>query len=152
MTCYLRLVLIAFMAIPLITSAQNSYSPAEEALKLFDTYKLVIEKKNNAIVDDPKVISGDINGDNKSDCIISFVMTSKDGGNLIIGYGSAIYLNTGTGMKVVGAFPEFGFCYTLDRIKGQIIYAKEHECQPPCLKIIRQREFAYAKGKIRIIL
>ena len=152
MTYYLRLVLIAFTATPLSIRAQNSYSPAEEALKLFNTYKPVIEKKNNAIVDAPKVISGDINGDSKSDCIISFVMTSKDGGNLIVGYGSAIYLNTGTGVKVAGAFPELGFCYTLDQIKVQIIYAKEHECQPPYLKIIRQRKFAYIKGKIRIIL
>lgn len=152
MTHYLRLILVSFTAIPLIASAQNSYSPTEEAQKLFNTYKPIIEKKNNAIVDNPRVIAGDINGDNKIDCIISFVMTSKNGGNLIIGYGSEIYLNIGTGMKVAGAFPELGFCYTLDQIKGQIIYAKEHECQPPYLKIIRQRKFAYAEGKIKIIL
>ena len=89
MTYYLRLVLIAFTATPLSIRAQNSYLPAVEALKLFNTYKPVIEKKNNAIVDAPK---------------------------------------------------------------GQIIYAKEHECQPPYLKIIRQRKFAYIKGKIRVIL
>jgi hypothetical protein len=28
---------------------------------------------------------------------------------------------TDMGMKVVGAFPDFGFCYTLDHIENQVI-------------------------------
>jgi hypothetical protein len=143
--------LIAYTAIPSILLAQNNFSPAKESFRLFNKYKPTIERKNHAIVDDPQVIIGDINGDQKVDCIISFVMTSKDGGNLIIGHESAIYLNRGSKMKVVGAFPKFDFCYGIDHIKNQVIYAKEYECSPPYNKIIGERKFIYQEGKIRTI-
>ena len=151
MISYLRFTFLIITGIPSIVRAQHNFSPAKEALRLFNLYKPTIEKKNNAIVDDPIVLTGDINGDSLTDCIISFVMTSKDGGNAIIGYESAIYLNKGTGMKVVGAFPAFKFCYGLEHIKNQVIYAREYECQPPYNKVIRKREFVYKEGEIRLI-
>ncbi|SEP42430.1 hypothetical protein SAMN05660816_05998 [Niastella yeongjuensis] len=129
--------------------AQQHFSPKEESLKLFNKYKPVIERKNEAIVDTPDVITGDINSDGREDCIVSFVMTSKSGGNAQIGHGSAIYLNTGINMKVVGVFPEFNFCYYLDHIHDQIIWGKEYECAPPYNKIIRNRKFTYVKGQIK---
>jgi hypothetical protein len=74
------------------------------------------------------------------------------GGNAIIGNECDIYLNTDMGMKVVGAFPDFGFCYTLDHIENQVIYGEEYECQPPYNKVIRERKFAYKEGEIKVIL
>jgi hypothetical protein len=148
---YTGIITLTFIAFPTLAQAQNSFSPGQKALALFNKYKPVIEKKNNAIVDDPKVTTGDINGDGKDDCIISFVMTSKDGGNAIIGADAAIYLNTGTDMKVVGTFPGFKFCFYPDHIRNQVIYAKEYECKPPYLHIIREREFIYKGGRIVLI-
>jgi len=70
MRYYSGLVFIAFIILPSIIQAQNNFSPAKEALKLFNSYKPAIEKKNNAIVDDPTMLIGDINGDKQEDCII----------------------------------------------------------------------------------
>jgi hypothetical protein len=147
-----RLVLLLVIAIPSVVLAQHGFSAKEEALKLFNKYKSVIEKKNNAFVENPRIISGDINGDGKEDCIVSFVMTSRNSGNAIIGHESAIYLNSGIRMKVVGAFPAFNFCYTLDHIQDQIIFGKEYECKPPYNNVLRERKFAYVDGKIQVIL
>jgi hypothetical protein len=137
--------------VPYLALAQQHFSPKAASLKLFDRYKPVIAEKNNAIVDNPVAITGDINNDGKEDCIVSFVLYSKDGGNAITGHGSAIYLNTGTAMKVVGAFPEFHFCYVLDGIQNQVIYGREYECTPPYMKAIRKRKFAYVDGKVNEI-
>ena len=145
----LRLSILVIIAIPYTVLAQLHFSPKEESLKLFNKYKPVIEKKNDAVVDNPVAIAGDINGDGKEDCIVSFVLVSKDGGNALLGDGSAIYLNTGIGMKVVGAFPEFNFCYYLDHIHDQVIFGKEYKCAPPYNNIIRVRKFAYVHGKIK---
>ena len=142
---------IALITLPSIIQAQNNFSPPKEALNLFNFYKPVMARRDNAIVDDPIVLIGDINSDKQEDCIISFFMTSKDGGNAIIGHECAIYLNTGLGMKVVGAFPDFSFCYTLDHIQDQVIYAKEYECQPPYNKIVRESKFVYKGGEIKVI-
>src|SRR5690349_22569200 len=110
----LKLIFLVLIIIPFMGLAQQKFSPSNEALALFNKYKPVIEKKNNAIVDEPNVITGDINGDGKEDCIVCFVMTSRSGGNAIIGQGSAIYLNKGTQMKVAGEFPQLSFCYVPD--------------------------------------
>ena len=115
---------------------------------MFNKYKATIEKTNGGIVDEPKVITGDINGDNLEDCIIYFVMTPKEGGNLIIDEEAAIYLNTGKNMKVVGAFPKFDFCYSVDRIRNHIIYLKEYKCEPPYNEIIGERQVEYNKGTV----
>jgi len=144
----LRLSLLVIIAMPCWGLARQSFSPKEESLKLFNKYKPVIEKRHEAIVEPSDPISGDINGDGKEDCIISFIMYSQHGGNAHIGAGSAIYLNTGTGMKVVGAFPEFRYCYYLNNIRDQIIFGKEYECAPPYMKILRDRKFKYVAGKI----
>ncbi|OQP59430.1 hypothetical protein A3860_37885 [Niastella vici] len=144
--------LLVVITIPAVVQAQHHFSAKTEALKLFNKYKPVIEKKNNAVVDNPIAIVGDINGDGKEDCIVSFVMTSKNGGNAIVGHESAIYLNSGTRMKVTGAFPAFNFCYTLDHIQDQVIFGKEYECAPPYKNILRERKFAYVNAKIQEIL
>lgn len=151
MLYFIKLTTLAMVVLPSLIPLQHKFSPGKEALILFNKYKPVIERKNNAIVDNPAAIVGDINGDGKDDCIISFVMTSKDGGNAIIGHEAAIYLNTGTSMKVTGAFPKIDFCYALDHIKDQVIYAKEYECKPPYNTVLRERKFAYEGGKIKVI-
>jgi len=148
---YTGIISLALIVSPTLTHAQTSFSPAQKALAHFNKYKHIIEKKNRSIVENPKIAVGDIDGDGKDDCIISFIMTSKDGGNAIIGTGAAIYLNTGTDMKVVGAFPHFKFCFYPDHIRNQVIYAKEYECSPPYMHIIRERKFIYKEGEIRLI-
>ena len=145
----LRVSFLVIIAIPYMGMAQQHFSPKSASLKLFNKYKPVIERKKEAIVDLMDPVTGDINGDGKEDCIVSFIMYSKDGGNAHIGDGFAIYLNTGTGMKVVGEFSEFNFCFYLDHIRDQIIFAKEYECAPPYNKIIRDRKFTYVNGKIK---
>lgn len=105
--------------------------PAAEALRQFNTYKPTIERKENAIVDEPTAIIGDLNGDGRRDCIIFFVMTPKGGGNAIVGRQAAVYLNTGTGMKVDGAFPDLSECYTVERIAAGQIFLDYYECAPP---------------------
>jgi hypothetical protein len=144
----LKLTYLIMIMLPGMTLLQQQFSPRKEALALFSKYKPVIERKNNAIVDNPTAIVGDINGDDKEDCIVSFVMTSRDGGNAIIGHEAAIYLNTGTGMKVAGAFPSYKFCYKLNHIKDQVIYAKEYECKPPYNTVLRERKFIYKDSKV----
>lgn len=136
------------ISLSLSSMAQNSFSPAKEALRLFNKYKPTIEKNNSAIVDEPKVISGDINNDSLEDCIIYFIMTPKEAGNAIIDREAAIYINKGKQMKVSGAFPKFDFCYTVDRIQNQTIYLKEYKCQPPYSEFIREREVIYQNGSI----
>lgn len=123
----------------------------KEVLELFSKHKAVIESKNNAIADNPTPVYGDINGDGKEDCIISYVMISKNGGNAIIGHEAAIYVNTGKAMEMTGTFPSFNFCYTLHYIKKQVIYAKEYECQPPYNAVSRERKFRYTRGEIKHI-
>src|SRR5262249_6237624 len=110
----LRSVLILISSLFGITvNSQKPFSPENEALKLFNAYKPTIEKTNNAIVDTPKTITGDLNGDGKVDCIIFFVMTSKDGGNAIVGEDAAIYINQGNKMKVIGSF-NLDICYGVE--------------------------------------
>ena len=121
----------------------QSFSPAKEALRLFNKYKPTIEKVNHAVVDEPKIVTGDINNDSLEDCLIYFVMTSKDGGNAITGTETAIYLNTGKGMKVVGAFPKFSYCYGVDRIEQQVIYVSEYKCLPPYNEYVKQHKLYY---------
>ena len=139
----------ALLSIRAISFAQGGFSPAKESLKLFNRYVPAIEKNNNALVDNPTAITGDINGDQKEDCIVFFVLTSKEGGNLIMDRQSAIYLNTGAGMKVVVAFPPLDFCYRIDHIKDQVIYAKEYKCMPPYNEVTGERKFIYKDGEIR---
>ena len=147
----LKLTTLVMVMCPGLMPFQQKFSPRKEALALFNKYKPVIERRNNAIVDNPAAIVGDINGDGKDDCIVSFVMTSRNGGNAIIGHESAIYLNTGKRMKVAGAFPSYTFCFKLNHIKDQVIYAKEYECKPPYKEVLRERKFAYRDGKVAAI-
>lgn len=132
-------------------SVEEDFIPRRNAVELFNKYKLVIEWKKEVIVDNPTPIFGDINGDGKEDCIISYVMLSKNGGNAIVGKDAVIYLNTGKAMKMTGSFPSFNFCYTLHHIKNQVIYATEYECQPPYNTIVRERKFRYVEGEITLI-
>jgi hypothetical protein len=141
------LLMILFFSLS-VTRAQNSFSPSKESLRLFNKYKPTIEKNNNAIVDEPKIVSGDINNDSLEDCVIFFVMTPKEGGNAIIGQEAAIYINTGKRMRVVGAFPKFNFCYTVDKIRDQVIYLKEYICEPPYNEFVRERKTIYHGGTI----
>src|SRR4051812_30468885 len=93
--------------IPAISLAQTVPSAKTEALKQFNKLKPGIEKSSKGIVDNPMAVEGDINGDGRTDCLISYVLTPKAGGNMIIGHDVLIYLNTGKGMKAAGKFPEF---------------------------------------------
>jgi hypothetical protein len=113
------------------THAQAQSDPAGESLRQFSAYKSTIERTENAVVDNPTAITGDLNGDGRADCIVFFVMTPKGGGNAIIGRKAAVYLNTARGMKVDGAFPELRQCYAVDRISAGKIFLSYYECAPP---------------------
>jgi hypothetical protein len=121
-----------------IPTAQKTLSPAQEALKLFNTYKATIERTNDAIIDEPIPIPGDLNGDGREDCIIFFVMTSRSGGNAIVGRDAAIYINKGNKVKVIGSF-NLKICYTIEKIVSAIIYVNQYECSPPYNTFIRIR-------------
>lgn len=111
--------------------SQTATDPARDALRQFDAYKSTIERSENAVVDNPQTFTGDLNGDGKPDCIVFFVMTPQGGGNAIVGRKAAVYLNTSTGMKVDGAFPELQHCYGIDRVANGRIYLSYYECAPP---------------------
>ena len=151
MNLYCRSIFLVVLLFSVFTGVAQKRNHSKESLMLFNNYKEIIEKKNNAIVDNPTSILGDINGDGQEDCIISYVMTSKAGGNAIVGHDAAIYVNTGTSMKMTGSFPSFNFCYTLHHIKNQVIYAIEYECQPPYNTVSQERKFSYEKGEIKLI-
>ncbi len=130
--------------------SQTTYNPADASKKLFEQYKPVIERKEQAVVDEPKAITGDLNGDGLADCILYFVLTPKDGGNMIVDRQAAVYLNTGHGMKVAGAFPDLG-CYVVDRVAGGIIYVSMYECAPPYSTKTGSRRYRWNGGKLTSI-
>jgi len=57
--------------------SQTSFSPEKETMKLFNAYKPVIEKNGDIVVSNTHIITGDINGDGKEDCIVSFERYAK---------------------------------------------------------------------------
>jgi hypothetical protein len=126
----LLLSLSAFLIAP-SCFAQQSYDPATEAQKLFEAYRPTVERSEQGIVDGPSAITGDLNGDGLTDCILYFVLTPQGGGNAIIGRKAAVYLNTGRGMKVDGAFPDLKYCFGIDKIAGGVIYVDSYACEPP---------------------
>jgi hypothetical protein len=143
----LRFFIIGISALAPYIGLAQSFSPAREALKLFNAYKPTIEKTNNAIVDEPKLITGDLNGDGRIDCVIFFVMTSKDGGNALVGQDAAIYINKGANMKVIGSF-NLDICYSVEKIKNKIIYVNEYECAPPYDTFMRKRKYMLKGNKL----
>lgn len=143
-----KLLSIFLVLLPFIGIGQMKYDPKKEALRLFNEYKPKIEETNDAIVDDPKIFVGDLNEDGLPDCVIAFAMTPKNGGNGIVGSDNVIYLNTGKGMKVTGAFPHFRRCYFIDSIEKGVIYIEYYKCAPPYNEITGQGKLVYQKGKI----
>ena len=124
------------MMLPLLLTAasagaQTRYDPATEAQRLFESYRPTIARTEHAVVDDPTAITGDLNGDGLTDCILYFVLTPEEGGNMIVGRKAAVYLNTGTGMKVDGAFPDLSYCFVVDKIASGVIYVNSYQCAPP---------------------
>ena len=124
------LFLSAFLAAP-FCFAQKPYDPATEARKLFETYRPKLEQAEQAVVEGPSAFTGDLNGDGLTDCILYFVLTPAGGGNAVIGRKAAVYLNTGKGMKVDGAFPDLKYCFGIDKIAGGVIYVDSYACEPP---------------------
>lgn len=102
-------------------------------------------------MDDVQAIEGDINGDGRPDCILSYVFTPKEGGNAIVGHVCTIYINTGNGMKNAGNFPEFKFCYGLDKIENQLIIVGKYTCMPPYNDDLGKAKLAYRGGKIVLV-
>ena len=143
-----KLLFTFFVLLPFIGIGQVKYDPAKEALRLFNKYKPKIEETNNAIVDERKTFIGDLNGDGLPDCVVTFVMTSKDGGNMIAGSENVIYLNTGNGMKVSGAFPHFKYCFFVDDIKDGVIHIEKYKCAPPYAEVTGKARLIYRNGKI----
>jgi hypothetical protein len=93
------------------------------------------------------MITGDLNGDKRIDCIIFFVMTPKDGGNVIIGRDAAIYINQGNKRKVIGNF-NLDICYAVEKIKDKIIYVNEYECAPPYDIFAKKRKYLLSGNKV----
>ncbi|MGZ3871373.1 MAG: hypothetical protein ACXVJD_00560 [Mucilaginibacter sp.] len=139
--------LTALLFAPFIGFCQDD-APVKEALKLFNHNKRAIERKNDGVVQEPEVFISDLNNDDLPDCILSFVITPKGGGNLILGHESYVYINTGKRMKFLTAFPRFKFCYGIDHVKNNLIYLKQYECAPPYNVFLKESKLAYRRGKI----
>lgn len=144
------IIFLCFLLAATAVGAQT-VEPEAEAQRLFEKYRPTIEKKNGAVVQPPTAVTGDINGDGLKDCLLHFVLTPKEGGNLIVDSQTAVYLNTGTGMKVAGAFPRVNFCYVPQRIEKGIIYADEYVCAPPYNEKKGVRKFRYVNNKISLV-
>lgn len=139
--------LLAGTALP--AAAQKRFDPAADALRQFNAYKPTIERTENAAVDEPRAITGDLNGDGQTDCILFFVLTPQGGGNAIIGRKAAVYLNTGTGMKPAGAFPELDECYGVNRIdRSGVIYLDTYECAPPYNTKTGTKRYRWQRGRL----
>jgi len=117
-------------------------------MKLFNAYKPVIEKNGDIVVSNTHIITGDINGDGKEDCIVSFERYAKGAVNPV-SREYAIYLNMGSKMKVAGSFPPTRYCFVIDHIKDQVIYAVEHECVPIYASLKKQHRFIYTAEGIQ---
>ncbi|QKJ31759.1 hypothetical protein HQ865_18965 [Mucilaginibacter mali] len=139
--------LTLLLCIPVFVFAQKRL-PADEALKLFKPTIPAIEKQTKGIVQEPNVFIGDINGDKKPDCIVSYVVTPKEGGNAIMQHTSVIYLNTGNGMRNAGSFPDLKFCYGISAIKDGLIMIDKIKCAPPYMEVTGRGKLAYRDGKI----
>lgn len=140
-----------FMPFLLIHTAAlqaQTFSPETESLRLFEKYKPTIEKANNAIAQPPTVITGDLNSDGLTDCLLFFVLTPKEGGNAVLDRQTAVYINNGQSMKIGGAFPQVNFCYVPTKIEAGIVYADEYICPPPYNDKKGTRKFKYRNGKI----
>lgn len=131
-----------------VASHAQSFDPATEALRQFNAFKPKIEASEQATVDNPQTITGDLNGDGRTDCLIFFVLTPKDGGNAIIGRQTAVYLNTGRGMKVDGAFPDLDICYVPEAISRGRIRMGSYECAPPYNTKIGTRYYRWQSKKL----
>jgi hypothetical protein len=141
-------ILLALLGSPIAGFNQTKFSPKDEALRQFNRLKPGIEKAGDGIMQDPDVVTGDINGDKLPDCIISYILTPKEGGNMVYGHECLIYLNTGTGMKAAGKFPEFKFCYALNSIHNGLIVVNKFTCAPPYNDDLGKSNLAYRNGKI----
>lgn len=123
--------LIVLCAVPVFVKAQTKFDPVAAAKKMFEVERSKIEKAEKVLVNDPVEIVGDLNGDGLKDCLLSYVLTARDGGNAVVGHKTAVYINTGKKMMADGNFPPLKFCYTVDKISGGIIRLKEYTCAPP---------------------
>ncbi len=129
--------------------AQNA--TAAEALRLFNQYKPTIEASNDARVDDPQVLTGDLNADGVADAIVFFAMTPADGGNAIVGRDAAVYLRGPSGLKVVGSFPAVDACWAPDAIRGSVVYATLYECAPPYSSKIGSMRFRWKGSRMVVV-
>lgn len=126
----------------------QAFDPATASLKLFNAYKPTIERRENAVVDNPAAIVGDLNGDGLVDCILYFVLTPKGGGNAVIDRQAAVYLNTGNSMKVNGAFPKLNYCFGVNKIIDGLIYVDSYECAPPYNSKLGTYTYRWKNGKL----
>lgn len=140
-----------FISVPNGFAQKTDFNPRKEAMDEFERSIPVFEINDDNIIDSPTPIYGDINGDGTEDCIISYYLISKKGGNAIIGHLAAIYLNIDSSMKWADHFPLFRNCYNLEYIKDQVIYGKQYKCKPPYNTVVRERKFKFVKGKLRLI-
>ncbi|MCX2678735.1 hypothetical protein OOZ15_02165 [Galbibacter sp. EGI 63066] len=76
----------------------------KETQKLFDSYAPEIEKSNGYVIDNSKLLIGDLNDDGHEDALVFFVLTPVGGGNMIMGTQMAVYLNRGDKMEVVAGY------------------------------------------------
>jgi hypothetical protein len=142
------LLLFGALSICGTADAQGGFDPRRESLRRFQAYKPTIERTEGATVDNPQAFVGDLNGDGRADCIVFFVMTPKGGGNAIVGRKAAVYMNTGSGMKVDGAFPDMQECYAVDRVSGGRIYLSYYECAPPYMTKTGSGVYTWSSGKL----
>jgi hypothetical protein len=116
--------------------------PKNIAQQKFNNYIPKIEESKNAIVNNNKIFIGDLNNDNLDDAVVSFLLTPAEGGNMIIGEGMSVYINTGKDMKVVSGF-EPDYLFKIIKISNNRIeiakqdYAKNDAIGWPSIETIK---------------
>jgi hypothetical protein len=80
------------------------------AVRKFEAYSPKIVNSKDAAIGASEAFTGDLNSDGMTDAVVFFVLTPKEGGNMVLGQGLAVYINQGNDMKVVAGFePDYSF-------------------------------------------
>ena len=126
-----------------INPTQNiKIDPKNIAQQKFNNYIPKIETSKNAIVANNKIFIGDLNNDNLDDAVVWFLLTPAEGGNMFVGEGMSVYINTGKDMKVVSGF-EPNYMFKIIKISNNRIkiakqdYAENDQTGWPSIETIK---------------
>lgn len=115
-------------------------APDDLALKLFQSYLPQIENSHSLVVQYTRVVSGDLNYDGLEDVVVEFGLGAKNSNGIILRQ-AAIYVNSGTTVKVVAGF-EPDYCPSIKKIQENTIIVEELEaCTLPWPKVVNTHKY-----------